>query len=160
MQEAVSHKNGDGKMRENRDEVIIQAAPEEVWEVLTDLGKHAEWNPWIYRAEGKIELGGKVKLSAKSGSMDMNYNCLVVKVEPNREFQWNWHIVLPFLFRGEHTFTIEPAGEKSIRFVNVEIFKGLLVPLFTRFLATDGKDSMLAMDQALKDRVEQSKKTA
>ncbi len=147
-------------MRENRDEIIIQAAPEEVWGVLTDLGKHAEWNPLIYRAEGKIELGGEVKLSAKSGSIDMNLNCLVVMVELNREFQWKWHIVLPFLFRGEHTFTIEPADEKSIRFVNVEIFKGLLVPFFTKVLANDGKDGMLAMDKALKVRVEQSRKTA
>lgn len=147
-------------MRENRDEIIIQAAPEEVWGVLTDLGKHAEWNPLIYRAEGKIELGGEVKLSAKSGSIDMNLNCLVVMVELNREFQWKWHIVLPFLFRGEHTFTIEPADEKSIRFVNVEIFKGLLVPFFTKVLANDGKDGMVAMDKALKVRVEQSRKTA
>jgi hypothetical protein len=145
-------------MRENRDEIIIQATSEEVWGVLTDLGKHAEWNPLIYRAEGKIELGGKVKLSAKVGSIDMNYDCLVINVEPNREFQWKWHIVLPILFRGEHTFTIKPADEKSIRFVNVEIFKGILVPLFTKFLATDGKDGMVAMDKALKDRVEQSSK--
>jgi len=142
-------------MRENRDEIIINATTEEVWGVLTDLSKHAKWNPLIYRAEGKIELGGKVKLSAKSGSIDMNYNCLVVNVEPNREFQWKWHIVLPILFRGEHTFTIEPVNEKSIRFVNVEIFEGILVPLFNEFLATDGKDSMIAMDKALKDRVEQ-----
>lgn len=147
-------------MRENRDEIIIQATTEEVWGVLTDLGKHAVWNPLIYRAEGKIELGGKVKLSAKSDSIDMNYYCLVVNVEPNREFQRKWHIVLPILFRGEHTFTIEPADEKSIRFVNVEIFKGILVPLFTEVLATDGKDGMIAMDKALKDRVEKSRKTA
>lgn len=145
-------------MRENHDKIIIQVTPEEVWSVLTDMGKHAEWNPLIYHAEGEIKLGGKVRLSAKSGSIDMKYNCLVDKVKPNREFRWKWHIVLPFLFRGEHTFTIEPADENSIRLVNVEIFKGLLVPLFTKFLATDGKDSMVAMDKALKDRVEQSKR--
>lgn len=49
-------------MRENWEEIIIHAAPEEVWDVLTDLGKHAEWNPLIYRAEGKIELGERVRL--------------------------------------------------------------------------------------------------
>ena len=147
-------------MRENRDEIIIQAPSEEVWDVLTNLTKHAEWNPLIYRAEGKIKLGAKVRLSAKSGSIDMNYKCLVVYVNPNREFQWKWHIVFPFLFRGEHTFTIEPTDDKSIRFINVEIFKGLLVPFLTKFLATDGKDSMVAMDKALKDRVEHSRISA
>ncbi|MGW8225636.1 MAG: SRPBCC family protein [Anaerolineales bacterium] len=147
-------------MRENRDEIIIQAKSEEVWEVLTNLNKHAEWNPLIYYAKGEIELGEKVRLSAKSGSIDMNYNCLVVKVIPNRELQWKWHIVFPILFRGEHTFTIEPADDKSIRFINVEIFNGILVPLFSKMLSTDGKDSMVAMDKALKDRVEHSRETA
>ena len=147
-------------MRENRDEIIIQATPEEVWDILTDLGKHGEWNPLIYRATGKIELGGKVRLSAKSGSIDMNYNCSVSKVEPYRELQWKWHIVFPFIFRGDHTFTIEHADDKSIKFVNVEIFKGILVPFFARMLATDGKDSMLAMDKALKNRAEQSRNGA
>jgi hypothetical protein len=144
----------------NRDEVIIHAAPEEVWGILTNLDKHSEWNPLIYRAKGNIELGGRVRLSAKSGSFDMNYNCFVVKVEVNREFKWKWHIVLPFLFRGEHTFTLEPVDEKSIRFINLEIFKGLLVPFFAKVLANDGKDSMVAMDIALKYRVEQSRKIA
>ncbi len=147
-------------MIENRDEIIIQATPEEVWEVLTNLNKHAEWNPLIYSAEGKIELGGKVRLSAKSGSIDLNYKCLVVKLKSNREFQWKWHIVFPFLFRGEHAFTIEPINDKSVRFINIEIFKGILVPLFTKVIATDGKDGMVAMDKALKDRLELSKQTA
>jgi len=55
---------------------------------------------------------------------------------------------------------MEPAGEKSTRFVNTEIFRGILVPFFTNFLATDGKDGMLAMDDPLKNRVEQSVLTA
>lgn len=147
-------------MIENRDEIIIQSTSEKVWEVLTNLNKHTEWNPLIYFAEGTIELGGKVKLSAKTGSFDMNYNCSIVKVEPNRELQWKWHIVLPVLFRGDHTFTIEPAGDNSVRFKNVEIFKGILVSLFTKVISTDGKQGMLAMDQALKDRVEHSTITA
>jgi uncharacterized protein YndB with AHSA1/START domain len=83
-------------MMENRNELEIQATPEEVWDVLTDLGKHAEWNPLIYHAEGKIEGGHLVKLSARTASRDMNFNCAVVRVEPNREFQWNWHVVFPF----------------------------------------------------------------
>ena len=143
-------------MRENRDEIIIQAAPEEVWAVLTDMGKHEDWNPLIYHATGKIKLGEKVRLSAKTGSTDMNYTCLVVNVEPNREFKWKWHIVSPLLIRGEHTFTLEPAKENSTRFVNLEIFKGVLVPFLAKMLVTDGKDGMLAMDEALKNRVEQS----
>jgi len=146
-------------MKENRDEIHIQATAEEVWTVLTDLPKHAEWNPLIYRADGKIEPGGKVRLSAKTGDLDMNFRCRCVRVEPNQALKWNWHVVLPFLFRGEHTFNIEPIDDKTIRFVNVEAFYGLLVPFFTNMLETDGKKGMVEMDKALKNRVEQSRAT-
>ena len=141
-------------MMENRNELEIQATPEEVWDVLTDMGKHAEWNPLIYRAEGKIEVGHKVHLSARTASMDRNFGCLVVRVVPDREFQWNWHIGFPFLMKGEHVFRIESINEESVRFINSEIFKGVLVPLWRKDLATNAKDAMVAMDKALKDRVE------
>lgn len=145
-------------MMENRNDLEIMAPPEEVWNVLTDLTKHAEWNPLIYRAEGKIEEGQKVKVSARTASRDMNFSCLVVSVQPNREFQWNWHIVLPFLLKGEHIFKIAPINENSVRFTNQEIFKGILVPFLAREFETDSKDAMVAMDKALKERVELLKK--
>jgi len=141
-------------MRENLDEVVINATAEEVWEVLTDLEKHSEWNPLIYRATGAIVDGQVVRVSARSASYDMNFRARVIRVEPNREFEWHWHILLPFLFRGEHIFKIEPIDEQSVRFINQEIFKGLLIPFWARDIATNSKDAMVAMDKALKSRVE------
>lgn len=142
-------------MMENRDEVEILATPKEVWNVLTDLDKHAEWNPLIYHAKGEVKLRQTVKVSARTSSRDMNYRCLVVRVEPNQEFQWNWHVVFPFLVKGEHIFRIEPINESSVRFINREIFKGILIPFLKKELLTSGKDAMVAMDKALKERVEQ-----
>jgi len=147
-------------MKENRDEIIIQATPEEVWEVLTDFDRHAEWNPLIYQAKGVVEVGRRIKVSARSGSLDMKYRCLVVKVELHREFQWKWHVVLPFLIGADHIFKIEPITEKSVHFINREIFKGILVPFLTKLLFVQGKESMVAMDKALKERVEKQKNTA
>jgi len=141
-------------MKENLDEIIIQASPEKVWSILTNLSGHAEWNPMIYRAQGKIETGQTVKLSAKSGSFDMKYNCFVVKVIPNREFIWKWHVLLPFLIRGEHAFSLEPISEENVRFINKETFRGLLVPFLTKELTVYGKKSTMAMDKALKIRAE------
>jgi hypothetical protein len=141
-------------MIENRNEIEIQATPEEVWKVLTDLGGYADWNPLLYRAEGQVKAGTKVKLSARTTSNDMNFNCSVTRVEQNREFAWKFHVILPFLFRGEHIFRIEPLNEHRVRFIDREIFKGLLVPLQAKDLETSAKDGMVAMGEALKARVE------
>lgn len=141
-------------MKENRNEIEIQSTPERVWEVLTDLDKYPEWNPLLCRAEGKLAVGEKVDLRARSGSNDMNLLCTVTAVEPNRQFSWKFHVVLPFLFRGEHIFKIEPIDEHKVRFIDREVFHGLLVPLQAKNLETNAKPAMIAMGKALKERVE------
>ena len=141
-------------MKENCNEIEIQSTPERVWEVLTDLGKYPEWNPLLCRAEGKLIVGEKVNLTAKSASNDMNLLCTVTKVVTNRQFSWKFHVVLPFLFRGEHIFKIESINENKVRFVDREIFHGVLVPLQAKNLETNAKPAMVAMGEALKERVE------
>ena len=58
-------------MKENRNEIKIQAAAEDVWNVLTDLDAYADWNPLLYCAEGKVAVGETVNLSAKTASNDI-----------------------------------------------------------------------------------------
>jgi len=145
-------------MMENRNELDIQATAEEVWTVLTDMGKHSDWNPLIYLAEGKIEVGHIVKVSAITASRDMKFHCTVVEVEPNLEFQWKWHVVFPLLLRGDHIFRIEPIRQNTIRFTDREIVKGILVPFLRKEFETSSKDAMVAMGMALKERVEKRTK--
>ena len=63
---------------------------------------------------------------------------------------------MPGIFDGEHIFSIEPLGTNQARFVQREIFTGLLVPLFTRELDTNTRRGFEEMNQALKARAEQA----
>ena len=141
-------------MKENRNEIEIQSTPERVWEVLTDLDKYPEWNPLLRQAEGELAVGEKINLTANSGTNDMNFLCTVTEVEPKRLFSWKFHVMLPFLFRGEHFFQIEPVDEHRVRFIDREVFHGLLVPLQAKNLESNAKPAMIAMGEALKRRVE------
>ena len=142
-------------MKENRNEVEIQGSVGEVWEVLTNLEQYSEWNPLLHHAVGKVKIGEQVELSAKTASTDMNFSCEVVKVEPQHEFSWKFHVGMPFLFRGEHIFRLEQIDDQRVRFIDREIFRGLLVPLQAKDLERNVKAGMVAMDEALKERVEQ-----
>ena len=41
-------------------ELDIDAPPEVVWEVLTDLAAYGEWNPFITSSVGTAEVGEKL----------------------------------------------------------------------------------------------------
>jgi len=143
-------------MKENRSEIEIQATAEEVWKTLTDLEKYSEWNPLLYRGAGKVEVGEKVTVAAKTASKDMQFLCTVVKAEPFSEFAWKFHVYHPFLFRGVHIFRIEPINEQRVKFIDREQFEGLLLPTQAKDLETNGLDAMIVMGKALKERCEQS----
>ncbi|MDO9084841.1 MAG: SRPBCC domain-containing protein [Anaerolineaceae bacterium] len=141
-------------MKENRNEVIIEATSNQVWDVLTDLDKYSEWNPLLYRGKGEIKLGETVVVDAKTATKDMNFVCEVIKVDPLKEFAWKFHVFHPILFRGVHSFQIEPLGEKQVIFMDRESFKGLLLPTQSKDLTTTGLNAMVEMGKALKKRVE------
>jgi hypothetical protein len=65
-----------------------------------------------------------------------------------------YHVIHPALFRGQHTFTIEPLSEGRVRFVDEEIFNGLLVFTQASDIDTNTRRGFEAMDRALKARAE------
>ncbi len=144
-------------MKELCTEIELQATPEKVWQVITSLDKYPEWNPFIHHAIGKAEVGEKVDITFKSGAKEMTLHCTVIKSEPNRELCWRYHVGLPFIFQGEHSFIIEPAGGNRIHFIDREVFTGLLVSSQAKDIDTNSRQGFEAMDKALKARAETSK---
>jgi hypothetical protein len=101
-------------------------------------------------------VGEKVDITFRSGSKEMTLHCTVIKVEPNRELRWKYHVILPALFSGEHSFVIEPIDNNRVRFIDHEIFNGLLVSSQARDIDTNSKHGFEAMDKALKARAEKN----
>jgi hypothetical protein len=100
-------------------------------------------------------VGEAVDITFRSASKEMTLHCTVIKAEPNRELCWKYHVILPGLFRGEHSFVIEPMGPNRLRFVDRETFNGLLVPLQAKDIDTKSRRGFEEMDKALKARAEQ-----
>ena len=143
-------------MREIRTQIEIEASPERVWEVLTDIPSFPEWNPFMRRGEGEFKAGERVKLFLKPpGAMGMTIKPRVLKAEPGIELRWLGHLLVPGLFDGEHYFLIEPTDEGRIRFVQGEKFGGLLVPLLGLIRVFKSTQvGFVQMNRALKDRAE------
>lgn len=144
-------------MNELCTEIEIQASDTRVWQLLTDFANFPKWNPFIRQAKGEVKVGAQLVIHVQpSGANGMTFKPVVLKVEPNRELRWLGHLLMPGLFDGEHTFTIETLEANRVRFTQREVFTGLLVPLFARSLNSDTQRGFEEMNQALKSRAEQT----
>jgi hypothetical protein len=142
-------------VKEIRTEIDINAPPERVWSLLTDFAAFPTWNPFIRKATGEPKVGTRLDVSlGASGTKPMGFKPRVLNADANRELRWLGRLAIPGLFSGEHIFTIEPAGPSRVRFVQREIFKGLLVPLMARSLDTNARRGFEEMNQALKEKAE------
>ena len=142
-------------MKHLRTETEIEAPVEHVWEVLTDFASYHQWNPFIRSISGQPVPRERLEVRLEPpGGRGMTFKPKVLNAEPNRELRWLGHLLVPGLFDGEHSFTIQPLEENRTRFIQREAFKGLLVPLFARSLDNNTRRGFEEMNRALKERAE------
>lgn len=103
----------------------IEAAPEAVWEVLTDLEGWTRWDSAVASAEGEIAEGNTVKVTPEGSAR--GFPAKVAELHPPRRMVWQGGMPLG-LFRGVRTFELTPHGGAT-RFRMREEFSGLLLPL-------------------------------
>jgi hypothetical protein len=143
-------------MKDLHSEIEIDAPAERVWHLLTDFASYPQWNPFIHSIRGQPIRGEGLEVRIEPpGGRGMTFKPKVLNAEDNRELRWLGHLLVPGLFDGEHSFTIESLEENRVRFVQREAFKGLLVPLFfARSLETNTQRGFEQMNRALKERAE------
>jgi hypothetical protein len=135
--------------------IEIQASPRRVWTILTDFAAYPGWNPFIPRISGQPAAGARLAVQIRPpGSRGMTFRPTVLAAEPDRELRWRGRLLLPGILDGEHAFLIEPAGDTTVRFVQREVFQGLLVPVLARSLDTGTLEGFRQMNAALKRRAE------
>jgi hypothetical protein len=136
--------------------VDIDCPPDQVWQVLTDLASYEQWNPFIFEAWGTVGVGQRLRLRMQPvGARAMTLRPVIRQVTDGLQLQWVGRLLLPGVLTAEHTFTIEPRLG-GCRLVQEETFTGLLVPLLAQSLDRHTAPAFVAMNAALKARVERA----
>ena len=132
--------------------IEIDAAPAEVWNVLTDLARYRDWNPLFVEATGDIAIGKRIMLRSKhpANGRLMTVKPKILTAEPGAQLRWASS--LPGIMSGEHSFTLT-AVNGGTRVVQGETFRGLLTH-FSGKTFTNAGASFEALNQALKKRAE------
>ncbi|HXV46939.1 MAG TPA: SRPBCC domain-containing protein [Nitrososphaera sp.] len=139
-------------MKEIRTEIEINAGPEKVWKILSDFEKYEQWNPFIKRISGHAKEGSRIEIHIETPAGEKRrYEPEITKIDPERELRW---VGKSWVLNGEHIFIIEQLQQGRVRFIQREVFDGLLTGFFGKRLDTDIKQGLEKMNVALKERAE------
>ncbi|HEV3448005.1 MAG TPA: SRPBCC domain-containing protein [Gemmataceae bacterium] len=136
----------------------MRAAPERVWEILTDAACYSEWNPEIVGIEGRMALGERIRARVKIGGGAIRVVPLrVTAFEAPSRMEWTGGLPLG-LFIGRRIFTVTP-GDGAAEFRMLVQMSGLLASLMVKAVG-NRQPEIDSFSSALKVRAEQDQPSA
>ncbi|WKK78109.2 SRPBCC domain-containing protein [Marivirga salinae] len=139
---------------EIKTEITIKASKERIWNILTDLEKYKNWNPFILNSEGEIKEGSRIANTMKNGQDIMKFKPVIIKVEENNYFEWLGSLWFKGVFDGRHYFKIESIGENQITLFHGEHFSGILSKMILKKIGKQTEENFVKMNLALKELAE------
>lgn len=138
-----------------RAEIDIDAPVKRVWEILTDLSRYHEWNPFTPKVESTLRVGDPVRLTVQ---MRPNRRLVQVEtvttVETDRRLCWAMKILAPPLLAAERCQTLTALDGGRTRYVTADNFRGVLFPLVNRLYGADIQRGFTDVAESLKIRAE------
>ena len=142
-------------MKKLTTEIIINAAPQKIWSILTGFEQYPTWNPFITSITGDVGVGNKITVRLEPPEASgMTMTPTVLALETEKEFRWIGHLLFPGLFDGEHKFELIDNNNGTTTFVQSEKFTGILVPLFRKMLDVNTRNGFSLMNEKLKELAE------
>ena len=136
-------------------EIEIDASPEIVWNILTQLELYSDWNPFIVSAEGDVAVGERLtNRIVPPGGKAMTFKPTITAADDNERLEWLGRLGFPGIFDGRHRFELHATSNGGTHLVHTEHIRGLLVRLVRSSLDTGTLRGFEAMNAALKSRAE------
>lgn len=139
------------------DTVEIAAPASVVWDILTDMPRYNEWNPFCVRAVSTLEMGAPVEMTlanyAAPGTLvpNLEYICAC---DPNRMLSWEMKHTDFWPYAARRDQVIEETGPESCRYFSTDAFLGDSGIHVFRFAGPWVKRAFDDSGQALKARAE------
>lgn len=139
----------------NRTEPLqIDAPVDLVWDILTDLDAYGEWNPLTPEIRTDFTVGSPIDLQVVTGGKPMEVSATVRAFDPPRLISWGGSFGARWLSGFVREQHLEPLGENSCRYHNVERLSGLLAPMMLLFLGRLTRRNFTSVATELKQRAE------
>lgn len=137
-------------------EIEIDASPEVVFDILTDLARYPEWNPFTPQIDSTLEIGTPVRMQVRLGTgtrLRRQVEYVTANQRPTR-LCWGADIPVRFLIRADRCQTLEPLEDQRTRYICTDEISGWLTPLVIRFFGPAMQRGFEDCALALKKRAE------
>jgi hypothetical protein len=137
--------------------VVIDAPASVVWDVLVDLPKYGEWNPFCVKCESTLEMGAPVVMTIASPWDPSEQNVVtefLCAYEPEKLLAWQmpWSEVWPYAGRRDQV--IDKLGPEQCSYYSTDAFLGDSAIHIVRFGMSWISAGFTATAHALKTRAE------
>ncbi len=135
-----------------RKELFIQAAPEVIWKVHTNVNAWSQWHPGITMAqlEGPLTVGARFRW--KSGGLTITSTVHIL--EPNHRIAWTGKALGT---TAKHMWMLQPYQDGTV-LVTEESMSGWLIRLLKVLMPTFLEKSLQTWVQSLKSQAERSQR--
>ncbi|NRA41407.1 MAG: SRPBCC domain-containing protein [Pseudomonadales bacterium] len=139
-------------------EIILQTSiatsPSSVWQVLTELERYPEWNPFVLRCESSLQPGKAIFMWVKLLPFTLKQRETIRHNDGKSFMEYGVHI--PGLLYSTRQHKLETDQPASCLYHSIFRLEGLLAPLIGGLLNKRLKHGFSAMTEALKLRCEES----
>lgn len=119
-----------GVMQRYEARIQIDAPPAQVWEVLVDFERYAEWNPFVPKMSADLRIGGDVTLHVRRdpSSDDIKiFHETITELEPGRRLAYRVNHYRPWMMQAERWQILTPLdGGRRTEYWTHEDFRGVL----------------------------------
>lgn len=109
------------------DTVEIGAPASVVWQVLCDMPRYNEWNPFCVRAASTLQMGAAVEMTlvnyAAPGTLAPNCE-YICALEPERLISWEMRYSDAWPYPARRDQVIEAVSANSCRYFSTDAFLG------------------------------------
>ena len=142
-------------MYEIRTEVEIEATPEEVWAILSDVDGWSSWNTTVHASSGQFAQDAQMDITMKNkkGDAGPHYKPMITTCTPPFKMRWRAKMMAGFIFTNDKLIEIS-ATESGCKVTHSELFGGLMFKMMSGAMKTGVPPILDAMNRDLKSKAE------
>jgi hypothetical protein len=132
----------------------IDAPPSVVWEVLTDLPRYGDWNPFVVECRSTLVPGDPIDLRVKLRGAPRDQREWMTEMVPGKHFAYRMKPFPLSALQSRRSHDLEPLPGNRTRYHSHMRLAGWLTPVVRALLGSTLRRGFSEMSEAVRSRAE------